>query len=88
LEIKAVTTYTIEFKEGILRINFGEPAQNDQIVQDTTPRLEEMVQSGEFAGGQFLRINGPVSIPVAFVSAHKLAHIHGEISSFNKWVNM
>jgi CRISPR-associated protein Csx3 len=51
LEIKAVTTYTIEFKEGILRINFGEPAQNDQIVQDTTPRLEEMVQSGEFAGG-------------------------------------
>lgn len=82
-KIAAMSTYKIELKDGILRINFGEPAQNDQIVKDAAARLEEMAQSGELAGGQLLKINGPVSIPVAFVLAHKLAHIYGAIAFFD-----
>ncbi|MTJ09398.1 MULTISPECIES: CRISPR-associated protein Csx3 [unclassified Anabaena] len=78
-----MTTYNIEFKEGILRIKFGEPAQNDQIVRDAAARLEEMAESGELPGGQLLKINGPVSIPVAFVLAHKLAHIYGAVSFYD-----
>lgn len=78
-----MTTYKIELKDEILRVSFGEPAQNDQIVQDAAARLEEMVQSGEITGGQLLRINGPASIPVAFVLAHKLAHIYGAIGFFD-----
>ena len=78
-----MTTYNIELQAGILRIKFGEPAQNDQIVKDAAARLEEMAQSGELAGGQLLKINGPVSIPVAFVLAHKLAHIYGAIGFYD-----
>ena len=78
-----MTTYNIEWKDGILRVSFGEPAQNDQIVQDAAARLEEMSTSGELTGGQLLKINGPISIPVAFVLAHKLAHIYGAIGFFD-----
>lgn len=78
-----MTTYKIEFKDDILRVSFGEPAQNDQIVKDAVARLEEMATSGELTGGQLLKINGPVSIPVAFVLAHKLAHIYGAIGFFD-----
>jgi CRISPR-associated protein Csx3 len=78
-----MTTYKIEFTEDILRVSFGEPAQNDQIVKDAAARLEEMSQSGEISGGQLLKINGPISIPVAFVLAHKLAHIYGAIGFFD-----
>ncbi|MBD6615632.1 CRISPR-associated protein Csx3 [Komarekiella sp. 'clone 1'] len=78
-----MTTYKIDLKDEILRINFGEPAQNDQIVRDAAARLEEMVESGELTGGQLLKINGPVSVPVAFVLAHKLAHIYGAIACFD-----
>ncbi|MBE9055646.1 CRISPR-associated protein Csx3 [Sphaerospermopsis sp. LEGE 08334] len=78
-----MTTYNIELQAGILRIKFGEPAQNDQIVKDAAARLEEMAQSGELAGGQLLKINGPVSIPVAFVLAHKLAHIYSAIGFYD-----
>ncbi len=78
-----MTTYNIELQAGILRIKFGEPAQNNQIVKDAATRLEEMAQSGELAGGQLLKINGPVSIPVAFVLAHKLAHIYGAIGFYD-----
>ena len=81
--IKVMTTYNIELKDDILRLSFGAPAQNDQIVKDAATRLEEMARSGELAGGQLLRINGPVSIPVAFVLAHKLAHIYGAIGFFD-----
>ncbi|BAZ81325.1 MAG: CRISPR-associated protein Csx3 [Sphaerospermopsis sp.] len=81
--MQTVTTYNIELQAGILRIKFGEPAQNNQIVKDAATRLEEMAQSGELAGGQLLKINGPVSIPVAFVLAHKLAHIYGAIGFYD-----
>ena len=81
--VKVMTTYNIEFKDDILRLSFGEPAQNDQIVKDAATKLEQMAQSGEISGGQLLRINGPVSIPVAFVLAHKLAHIYGAIAFFD-----
>jgi CRISPR-associated protein Csx3 len=81
--VKVVTTYNIELKDDILRLSFGEPAQNDQIVKDAAAKLEQMAQSQEIIGGQLLRINGPVSIPVAFVLAHKLAHIYGAIGFFD-----
>jgi CRISPR-associated protein Csx3 len=81
--VKVMTTYNIELKDDILRVSFGEPAQNDQIVKDAAAKLGQMAQSGELTGGQLLRINGPVSIPVAFVLAHKLAHIYGAIGLFD-----
>jgi CRISPR-associated protein Csx3 len=81
--VKLMTTYNIELKNDILRLSFGEPAQNDQIVKDAATKLEQMAQSRELTGGQLLRINGPVSIPVAFVLAHKLAHIYGAIAFFD-----
>ena len=82
-QVEAMTTYNIDLENDILRVKFGEPAQNDQIVQDAAMRLEEMGRSGELTGGQLLRINGPVSIPVAFVLAHKLAHIYGAITFYD-----
>jgi CRISPR-associated protein Csx3 len=81
--VKIMTTYNIEFKDEILRVSFGEPAQNDQIVRDAAARLEEMTKSGELAGGTLLKINGPISIPVAFVLAHKLAHIYGAVAFYD-----
>ena len=78
-----MTAYKIECKDGVLRVNFGEVSQNDQIVRDAAARLEEMVNSGELSGGQLLKVNGPASIPVAFVLAHKLAHIYGAIGYFD-----
>jgi len=81
--VLAMTTYNIQLNEDILRVSFGEPAQNDQIVKDAAAKLEQMSQSGELTGGQLLRINGPISIPVAFVLAHKLSHLYGAIGFFD-----
>ncbi|WP_315789525.1 CRISPR-associated protein Csx3 [Fischerella sp. JS2] len=78
-----MTTYNVELSEDTLRLNFGELTQNDQIVKDAAVRLEAMVGSGELRGGQLLKINGSVSIPVAFVLAHKISHLYGAIGYFD-----
>ncbi len=78
-----MTTYKIEFKDGIMQVNFGDPAQNDEIVKDAATRLEEMAKSGELGGGQLLLINGPISVPVAFVLAHKVGHLYGAVGLFD-----
>jgi CRISPR-associated protein Csx3 len=78
-----MTTYNIDFQDGVLKIGFGEPAQNNRIVQDAADRLEEMTTSGEIIGGTLLKINGPASIPVALVIAHKVGHLYGAIAFFD-----
>lgn len=78
-----MTTYNIELQQDILQISFAQPASNQQIVQDAAQRLEEMAKSGELRGGKLLKINGPTSIPVAFVLAHRLCHLYGAIGCYD-----
>ena len=78
-----MTTYNIELDGELLNIGFADPAQNDQIVRDAAARLNEMAESGELKGGQLLKINGPASLPVACVLAHKVAHLFGAVGVFD-----
>ena len=78
-----MTTYNIELDGERLNIGFADPAQNDQIVRDAAARLDEMAESGQLKGGQLLKINGPASLPVACVLAHKVAHLFGAVGVFD-----
>ena len=78
-----MTTYNIELDGELLNIGFADPAQNDQIVRDAAARLDEMAESGELKGGQLLKINGPASLPVACVLAHRVAHLFGAVGVFD-----
>lgn len=78
-----MNTFKINMVDGILKIGFGAPAQNDQIVRDAKVRLDEMVASSELAGGPVLRINGPASLPVAVTIAHAVAHLYEAIAVFD-----
>lgn len=77
------STYKVEYAEGILRIGFGEPAQNDQIVRDAEALVNELVSSGQLGGGEVIRVNGPASLPVAMVLAHGLAHLYQAVACFD-----
>lgn len=78
-----MSTYNIEVQGDILKVGFGEDAQNDQIVQDAAEKLDRLIASGDLAGGTLLKVNGPASLPVAFVLAHKVAHLYGAIAVFD-----
>lgn len=78
-----MSSYNIALTEGTLKIGFGSPAQNDQIVKDVEARLDEMAAASELVGGDVLRVNGPASLPVAMVIAHKVCHLYGAVACFD-----
>lgn len=80
-------TYNIIRDRDVLRIGFGEPSSNDQIVKDAVARLDAMQKIGELSGGGLLKVNGPASLPVAMVLGHKLSHLFEAIACFDPKLN-
>lgn len=78
-----MTTYRIQAEavaNGVLlRLAFGEPAQNDQIVRDAVESLESLA----LTGGKTVYLNGPASLPVAVAIAHGVAHKFGEVAVYD-----
>lgn len=62
----------------VLRVGFNRvfPAGGDRIVHDALELLEQMIDSGQIPGGKCILIDGPQSVPVAYVLSHKLAHLY------------
>jgi CRISPR-associated protein Csx3 len=78
-----MTTYHINLEGDVLKVRFGKPANGDQIVQDAVARLDEMLALGELSGGKLLKIDGPASIVVSYLIAHKISHLYGAIAVFD-----
>lgn len=76
-------TYKVKLVEGgknvTLKIGFGQPAQNDQIVKDAVAGIQAL----NLEGGKVIKLNGPASLPVAIAIAHEVAHIYGAVAAFD-----
>jgi CRISPR-associated protein Csx3 len=75
----AVTATSAAVPADLFKVGFGDPAQNDAIVRAAEIRIPEL---GEL-GGELALINGPASLPVAVVIAHRLLHAYGAIGVFD-----
>lgn len=80
-----MATYNISRNGDTLRIGFGEPGQNDQIVRDVVARLAEMEH--ELNGGGVIKLNGPASLPVAVAIAHGVLHKFSAVGVFDPKLN-
>jgi len=63
-----------------LKIGFGDPAGNDEIVKDAKAAVEAV---SEEVMGKTVLLNGPASLPVAVVLAHALVHICPAVGVFD-----
>ena len=63
-----------------LKIGFDEPGSNDEIVVDAKAAVEAV---SEAVMGKTVLLNGPASLPVAFVLAHTLNHICPAVAIFD-----
>ncbi|OYE01004.1 CRISPR-associated protein Csx3 [Nostoc sp. 'Peltigera membranacea cyanobiont' 232] len=75
-------SYQMKLEGEVLRVGFNRvfPAGGDRIVHDALELLEQMIDSGQIPGGKRILIDGPQSVPVAYVIAHKLAHLYQAIA--------
>ncbi len=63
----------------VLKLSFGEPAQNDVIVKDAVAALQAL----ELQGGKTVLLNGPASLPVAVAIAHEIGHLFAEVAVYD-----
>lgn len=63
----------------LFKVGFGDPAQNDAIVREADQRLADM----GIEGGRIALVNGPASLPVAVVLAHRLVHLYAVVGIFD-----
>ncbi len=78
-----MTTYHINLEGDILKVGFGQNGHGDQIVKDAAVRLDAMIASGELCGGKLLKIDGPASVAVSYLIAHKISHLYSAIAIFD-----
>ncbi|GAB1541973.1 hypothetical protein NUACC21_46460 [Scytonema sp. NUACC21] len=71
-------SYQLKLEGEVLRVGFNRllPAQGDRIVRDALELLEMMIDSQQIKGGECILIDGPQSVPVAYILSHRLAHLY------------
>lgn len=79
-----MTTYNISIEKDnngsfLLKLSFGERADNDQIVRDATKCLDQL----KIKGGKLVKLNGPASLPVAIAIAHHIMHLFSYIGVYD-----
>ncbi len=62
-----------------LKLSFGDPAANTQIVKDAIEALKAL----SLTGGKGIKLNGPASLPVALAIGHALYHLYGYVACFD-----
>lgn len=72
-------TYSVILEGEILKLSFGAPAQNDQIVRDAVAAVKAL----SLQGGKVIKLNGPASLPVAIAIAHEVGHLYGAVAAFD-----
>jgi hypothetical protein len=81
---KIIGSYNIALeKDNILRLAFGDPAQNDSLVKEVAEKTDALISSGKIKGGEIIKLNGPATLPIAFVLAHKLNHLYQAVAVFD-----
>ena len=80
-----MATYTAELSDRrsnggvVVKIGFGEPAQNDRIVVDAIAAIQAL----GLEGGPAVYLNGPASLPAAVAITHEVAHMFAAVWVFD-----
>lgn len=75
-------SYQIKLEGDVLHVGFNRniPAQGDRIAKDALEKITQMIDSGEICGGKRILIDGPQSVPVAYILSHKLVHLYEAVA--------
>ena len=80
-----MSIYTLAVEsDNVLRMGFGDtPAQNDALVKEAAQQMKGLIDGGVIRGGELIKLNGPATLPIAFVLAHKLNHLYQAVAVYD-----
>ena len=80
-------TYNIRVEGDVLRLSFGAPSSNAEIVKDAFSEVERLVDSGELMPYKVIKLNGPASLPVAVAITNSISNLFEVIAVFDPKLN-
>jgi CRISPR-associated protein Csx3 len=80
-------TYNLKMEGDVLKMSFGTPASNADIVKDAVSEIERLTTSGEMLPGNLIKLNGPASLPVAVAITNGLSNSFETIAVFDPKLN-
>lgn len=83
--IERSSSFFVGVENNILLVDFNrlEQVGNDQLVKDASTGLNRLIETGELQGGELLKINGPISLPVSYIISHRVSHLYKAIAVFD-----
>lgn len=79
----SVTATPVKGGGVLLKLAFGEPAQNTAIVRDAAAAVKDL----NLDGGITVYLNGPASLPVTLCLGHAVMHLFTEVAAFDPKLN-
>lgn len=84
---RIMTVYSMQLVGDTLKVDFAKSdedqaisADSDRLVRDLQFLVRQMIASGELAGGNLLKIHGPILVAVCYMLAHEVAHLYRAIA--------
>lgn len=79
------SSFFVKLEGNVLLVDFNrlQEVSNDRLVKDASAELDRLVAAGELRGGELLKVNGPISLPVSFVVSHRVSHLYKAIAMFD-----
>jgi CRISPR-associated protein Csx3 len=79
------SSFFVKLEGNVLLVDFNrlQEVSNDRLVKDASAELDRLMAAGELRGGELLKINGPISLPVSFVVSHRVWHLYKAIAMFD-----
>lgn len=71
----------------VLKLSFGVPASNVEIVRDVISEIERLTASGEMVPDKLIKLNGPAPLPVAVAITNGLSNSFEVIAVFDPKLN-
>lgn len=80
-------TYNVRLEGDVLKLSFGAPASNAEIVRDAISEIERLVASGELTSEKIIKLNGPASLPAAVAITNSISNLFEVIAVFDPKLN-
>ena len=79
------SSFFVKLEGNVLLVDFNrlQEVSNARLVKDASAELDRLVAAGELCGGELLKVNGPISLPVSFVVSHRVSHLYKAIAMFD-----
>lgn len=80
-------TYNLRLEGDVLKLSFGAPASNIEIVKDAIEEVNRLVSAGELLSGKMIKLNGPASLPVAVAITNSVSGLFEVVAVFDPKLN-